>query len=304
MPQGVEYIDTTNKRVGINRGTVPSGALDVVSTVTNMPSIIARGMTGQTASVFSVVRGTGVSALTFGENNTSALSIRDDGYYPTLNFYQVNTSIIASIYGYNGLLIDLPNNQRIWTRDTANAFVTTSVIGTNYIYGNNYLKRPLSVADTDLGYGYQISAQTLNSTTKGIMIRGSASQSVNLFEVQDSSSNVLLSIDKVGSISGAISPNIVSVTTTPFTLTNTHHGKIVEYNSATSGVINVGTTSDINIASWNCMVAQVGTAGFTITANGNTINSAGGLLKPRVQYSTVSLYRRSAGVFLLAGDLA
>jgi hypothetical protein len=52
------------------------------------------------------------------------------------------------------------------------------------------------------------------------------------------------------------------------------------------------------------MVAQVGTAGFTITANGNTINSAGGLLKPRVQYSTVSLYRRSAGVFLLGGDLA
>jgi hypothetical protein len=304
MPQGVAYVDTTNRRVGINRGTVPSGALDVVSTVTNMPSIIARAMTGQTASVFSVVRGAGVSALTFGENNTSALSIRDDGYYPTLNLYQLNTSIIASIIGYNGLLIDMPNGQKIWTRDTSNASVLTSVIGTNYIYGNNYLKRPLSVATTDLGYGYQISAQTVNSTTQGIMIRGSVSQSVNLFEVQNSSSTVLLSIDQVGSISGAISPNIVSVTSTPFTLTNAHHGKIVEYNSATSGVINVGNTSDINIASWNCMVAQVGTAGFTITANTNTINSAGGLLKPRVQYSTVSLYRRSAGVFLLGGDLA
>jgi hypothetical protein len=300
MPQGVAYVDTTNSRVGINRGTTPSGALDVVSTVTNLPSIIARAMTGQTAPTFSVIRGTGVSALTIGENNTSVLNIRDDGYYPGLSFYQLNTTAIATLTGYGGLLIDLPSNQKVSVRDTSNSNITTCTIGTNYIYGNNYFKRPLSVADTDLGYAYQISAQTFNSTTKGIMVRGSVSQTANLFEVQDSAGTPLLSISASGSISGAISPTLLT-STGNLTLTDIHHGYIIEQTGVSaSGTFTLGT---ITIPTWNCSIVNIG-SGVIVASGSNTMRSPGGLNKSRTQYSSISIYRRGDGSFILGGDLA
>jgi hypothetical protein len=431
MPQGVEYIDTTNRRVGINRAAFPTGTLDISTASASTQGLIVRGSTSQTANILElqdvsastrfavspvgivyqnlnecVIFGNGMSAtgnrqynVVVGHRqivgNPGAESVVGTGnieigwrafaYGPIIG--NGNTLVGADVsnnYNYNGnggaagnlsynVVIGNGANTRYQDPNRiGNVFIGGATLGGNYAVGswgsgsyniaigqammgwipggwrgqygsynieistnaannihrlagdsNVILTNKLNIDFTIVGdtnskrvfIGNAITSARLspdstlqiapkNATDKVLIVQGTTSQTANLFEVQDSSSNVLLSIDKVGSISGAISPNIVSVTTTPFTLTNAHHGKIVEYNSATSGVINVGTTSDINIASWNCMVAQVGTAGFTITANGNTINSAGGLLKPRVQYSTVSLYRRSAAVFLLGGDLA
>jgi hypothetical protein len=151
--------------------------------------------------------------------------------------------------------------------------------------------------------GAALGVVPISNATKGLLVKGAASQSANLFEVQNSAGTPLLAITPSGSISGAISPTILA-TTSAITLTNEHHGDIIEYTgTAGSGTFTLGTNTEITIPSWNCMIVNVG-SGVIISSGTNTMRSPGGLNKSRTQYSAISIYRRGTNDFMLGGDLA
>jgi hypothetical protein len=142
-----------------------------------------------------------------------------------------------------------------------------------------------------------------SATDKGLIVRSFAGGTGNIFEVQNSAGTPLLSISASGSISGAISPTILA-TTSGITLTNEHHGDIIEYTgTAGSGTFTLGTDTQITIPSWNCMIVNIG-SGVIISSGTNTMRSPGGLNKSRTQYSSISIYRRGTNDFMLGGDLA
>jgi|694.fasta_scaffold19152_9 hypothetical protein len=140
-----------------------------------------------------------------------------------------------------------------------------------------------------------------SATDKGLIVRSFAGGTGNIFEVQNSAGTPLLSISASGSISGAISPTILA-TTSGITLTNEHHGDIIEYTgTAGSGTFTLNT--DITIPGWNCMIVNIG-SGVIISSGTSTMRSPGALNKSRTQYSSISIYRRGTNDFMLGGDLA
>jgi hypothetical protein len=141
---------------------------------------------------------------------------------------------------------------------------------------------------------------TASATDKGLIVRGSTSQAANLFEVQNSSGTALLAITPSGAISGAISPTILT-SSGGLILTDVHHGYIIEQTGVSaSGTFTIGSPS---ISGWNCMIVNIG-SGVTIASGSNTMRSPGGLKNARTQYSSVSIYRRGSGDYVLMGDLA
>lgn len=163
----------------------------------------------------------------------------------------------------------------------------------------------VSDSTNKIGINSQIPSGTLDintasATDKGLIVRGSASQSANIFEAQNSSSGALLAITSSGAISGAMSPTILT-SSGGLTLANTHHGYIIEQTGVSaSGTFTIGNPS---IPGWNCMIVNIG-SGVIISSGTNTMRSPGGLNKSRTQYSSVSIYRRASGDFVLMGDLA
>ena len=138
------------------------------------------------------------------------------------------------------------------------------------------------------------------SSVKGLVIKSAASQAASLFELQNSAGTSIFSISPSGSISGAVSPTIL--TSTGITLTDIHHGYIVEHTGITgTGTYTIGAT--ITIPAWNCMLVNIG-SGIAVSSGSNTMRSPGGLNKSRTQYSSISIYRRGDGSFILGGDLA
>ena len=135
--------------------------------------------------------------------------------------------------------------------------------------------------------------------TVGFSLKGGINQSQNYIEVQNASGNVVFAVTPSGSMSGTIAPSI-SGTSSNVTLDDSHNGYIIEYTGTSSGTITLGS---ISMPSWNCMVVNIG-SGLSISGGSNTVRSPGNLLKSRTQYSSISIYRRANGEFLLGGDLA
>ena len=114
--------------------------------------------------------------------------------------------------------------------------------------------------------------------------------------------NKVSAITPSGSFSGAVTPTVI--TSTGLTLTDSHNGYIIEQTGVvSSGTFTIGTTSQITIPGWNCMVVNIG-SGVIIASGSNIMKSPGGLNKSRTQYSSISIYRRTSGDFVLGGDLA
>lgn len=163
----------------------------------------------------------------------------------------------------------------------------------------------VSDSTNKIGINSQIPSGTLDintasATDKGLIVRGAASQSANIFEAQNSSSGALLAITSSGAISGAMSPTILT-SSGGLTLADAHHGYIIEQTGVSaSGTFTIGSPS---IPGWNCMIVNIGN-GVIISSGSNTMRSPGGLNKSRTQYSSISIYRRGANDFVLGGDLA
>lgn len=107
---------------------------------------------------------------------------------------------------------------------------------------------------------------------------------------------------------GADASALVAVNTqaTAYTLVLADQSKAVEVTSVTAVALTVppNTTAAFPIGTM-IEVAQMGAGQVTITPGaGVTVNSAGGLLKTRAQYSALSLRKRGTNLWLLVGDAA
>jgi hypothetical protein len=153
---------------------------------------------------------------------------------------------------------------------------------------------------TNLSPDATLQITPLNASDKILLVKGVVSQSANYFEIQNSAGTPLLAITPSGSISGAISPTLLT-STGNLTLTDVHHGYIIEQTGVSaSGTFTLGT---ITIPTWNCSIVNIG-SGVIVASGSNTMRSPGGLNKSRTQYSSISIYRRGDGSFILGGDLA
>ena len=143
-----------------------------------------------------------------------------------------------------------------------------------------------------------------NATDKVFIVRGAVSQTANLIEAQNSLGTPVFSIAPSGFISGALSPTIIT-STGGLTLTNAHHGYIIEQTGiVSSGTFTIGSTSEITFPGWNCMIVNIGSGAIVASGTGNTMRSPGYLNRSRTQFSSISIYRRGAGDYVLGGDLA
>jgi hypothetical protein len=100
--------------------------------------------------------------------------------------------------------------------------------------------------------------------------------------------------------STVVLPPIIT-STGGITLDNTYNGYIIEQTGVvSSGTFTIGSPT---IPGWNCMIVNIG-SGVIVASGSNTMRSPGGLNKSRTQYSSISIYRRGDGSFILGGDLA
>jgi len=166
------------------------------------------------------------------------------------------------------------------------------------------LSKQVSIGNASLSPTATLDIISNSSGRKGVIIQGAAAQTANYFEVQNSAGTPLLSISASGSISGAISPTIITATG-GLTLTNVHHGYIIEQTGVvSSGTFTIGSTSEITIPGWNCMIVNIGSGVIVASGTSNIMRSPGYLNKSRTQFSSISIYRRATGDYVLGGDLA
>jgi hypothetical protein len=144
----------------------------------------------------------------------------------------------------------------------------------------------------------QLEIKPLSATTRGLLVQGGVSQSANLMEVQNSSSSGLFAVMSNGAISGALSPTVVS--SAGMTLTDWHHGKIIEHTGVTNGTYTIGS---ITIPSWQCMLVNFA-SGITVASGTNVLRSFGGFRNISDLYGSASMYRRPNGEFFLYGSIA
>ena len=108
------------------------------------------------------------------------------------------------------------------------------------------------------------------------------------------------------SISGVFRETITTNTqTASYSLVLTDNGKLILMNVATANNLTIPLNSSINFpVGTKIDVQQIGAGQTTIVATGGvTINSAGGALKLRLQYSGATLVQTATNVWSLFGDI-
>jgi len=295
----VKYDGANNRLVFTGSGTAASG---INLNVLNDSTLSFESTAGQ---LFSISDGL-ASGTIFSVNDISGMSsIEVDasgliklGEYD--GFIGIGTSQLFSQYsgkmeinapsGYKGIIV------RGSTGGTGNLFEAQNASsGTLWVVDASGRVNIGGAGSTN-----QLEVDTLSATTKGLVIKSFASQTANLFEVQNSSAVPILSISSSGAISGAITPTIIT-STGGLTLTDIYNGYIIEQTGvAASGTFTIGT---VTIPGWNCMIVNIG-SGVIVSSGSNTMRSPGGLNKSRTQYSAISIYRRGSSDFVLTGDLA
>jgi hypothetical protein len=146
------------------------------------------------------------------------------------------------------------------------------------------------------------------STTKGLIVKGAASQSANLLEFQNSSATVLSYINSAGAFVGTITPPdlVVSEKTAAYQVALTDKNNLISVNSASTLQITVpayGTTafpqgSQINIFRRGAGKVQIIGAGTA-----SIVGTPGYFL--RAQYSSATLIKLdNADNWALVGDLS
>ena len=149
----------------------------------------------------------------------------------------------------------------------------------------------------------QLTINSAIASSKPLVVKSFSGQTANLLEIQNSSATPILAIIPSGAISGAITPTIIT-STGGLTLTDSHNGYIIEQTGVSAtGIFTIGTSGQITIPGWNCMLVNIG-SGIRVASGTNTMRSPGGASGTRTQYSSVSIYRRGTNDFVLAGDLA
>jgi hypothetical protein len=130
-----------------------------------------------------------------------------------------------------------------WQNNAGGLVATMSAAGDLALYGNG-----ITSGDHRVGTASYLSA-TLNvlaraTTEKGLVVRGAASQTANLLEIQNSASSVLLSVTSAGNLNA---PGQVRVGTT----SGLGQLAVVSTNAATIGAVVQGAVSQTaNLQTW------------------------------------------------------
>ncbi len=158
-------------------------------------------------------------------------------------------------------------------------------------------------------------------TTKGLVIKGNASQSVNLQDWQDSSSNILAKIDYLGNATansfvrtggtssqflmadGSVTQGFAvntSAKTAAYILTSSDYGFLVQMNGAFAFTVNT-SLSTAPVGTQIHLLAL--TSGVSVAGSGVTLNGTPGL-KLRTAYSSATLICLASNNWVLIGDLS
>jgi hypothetical protein len=179
MPQNVAYVDTTNCRLGINTNS-PVYALDIVSATTSIPSVGQFKWTGDSQ----------FGSLVFVENTTWFGSFQCIGSAFGETARRNNFEIMNARAGGNISFV-------------VNAALIPSPLATMTITSSN------AVGINTISPGAALGVVPVSNATKGLLVKGAASQSANLFEAQNASNTILSLIDSLGQISG-VALNVAS----------------------------------------------------------------------------------------------
>ncbi len=97
----------------------------------------------------------------------------------------------------------------------------------------------------------------------------------------------------------------ISYQTASYTLTLADAGRAVEINTSGGSTLTIPTNTSVAFPIGTVIeITQIGAGSITIApASGVTLQSAGGLLETRVQYSTASIRKRATNTWLVVGDL-
>jgi hypothetical protein len=319
--------DLSTRRLAL--GNVSSSNLSPNSTVQIIPQnatdkvLIVQGAVAQSANLLEVQNSSGsglfsvdqVGSVYFAPwSGTSTNPIKYDGTNKRLVFTGSGT-------GASGINLNVLQDSTLSFEATAGQLFSISdglssgtIFSVNDISGMSSIEVDASglikIGEYDgyLGIGTsqtfgQYSGKVEINAASGyrsLILRPSSGSTTNIFEVQNSSSGALLAVTASGAISGAITPTIIT-STGGLTLTDIYNGYIIEQTGiVSSGTFTIGT---VTIPGWNCSIVNIG-SGVIVASGSNTMRSPGGLNKSRTQYSTISIYRRASGDFVLGGDLA
>jgi hypothetical protein len=160
-----------------------------------------------------------------------------------------------------------------------------------------------------------------SAATKGLVIKGAASQSGNLLEFQNSSSSVLATVDSSGNATavsfvktggtssqvlmadGSVTPGFTvngTAKTAAYTLTSSDYGSLVQMNGAFAFSITTALSS-APVGTQIHLLAL--TTGVSVAGTGVTLNGTPGL-KLRAAYSSATLICLASNNWVLIGDLA
>ena len=146
------------------------------------------------------------------------------------------------------------------------------------------------------------------STTKGLVVRGAASQSANLLEFQNSSSTVLSAINSAGAFVGAVTPPdlVVNEKTAAYQVALADKNNLISVNSASNLQITVpanSTTAFPQGSQINIFRRGTGTVQIIGSGTAAIVGTPGYFLRAR--YSSATLIKLdNADNWALVGDLS
>lgn len=198
----------------------------------------------------------------------------------------------------------ITNASEVMRITTANNFLIGGGVDSGekfQVYGTMILK----------GVGYpSISFDSDSSTTTWGLYSASSS---NYFAVFNGTIDVLkfatngdATFSSDLSVAGVFRETVTTNTqTASYSLVLTDNGKLILMNVATANNLTIPLNSSINFpVGTKIDVSSIGAGQTTIVATGGvTINSAGGALKLRVQYSGATLVQTATNVWYLFGDI-
>ena len=298
QPQSVLYIDTTNSRVGINTA-VPTGMIHIVPTTGSARAINIYKPASYTGDALRLYNSSGWSQAALDYRGTLTLGmeagfLQGDGFPGCITIRSSNSGFDYQVSGdvagagtvgiHYGTVAQFTTSSAScdlryaspFIHYVANADYTYAQYGANnnaflfrhYDTSSNSISIPMSNSRLS-SIGAHIVLVSQAATNKAMIIRGAASQSSNLLEVQNSASTPIFAIDNIGRAYQNIAGSGLNWGNTAFG-GNALNGPTVSAGNAVSyhTAVGVGALQVANGASYNtCVGFNAGTAITTGSEN-------------------------------------
>ena len=292
--------------VVVGPDTIPASArFNVATNDPSLRGLIVRGATGQSANLFEAQNSSGTALAQIASNGTVTITgtlvaanagntaffgpsenIVVYGSTGTLSFKENATISIGSGKDNRTIQLRAETGYPSGTEQTAGSFITLRAADNDRSieFRSNNSVRMLMAHNGGISINSgtapdaQLHVTTGSASTKGLIVKGSASQSSNLFEVQNSSGTALCLVNASGNV-GINTPspnNFLTITTSApdlgITLNGVGSGNRPRIIFQTSGVNKTAIFCDnggFTSGSADSLVCQTGSGGVYL-ANGGT----------------------------------